>query len=90
MKAIIEFNLDEPWDRQRHSLLLQAENLATFLFDLEQGLFRPARKHGYPDSVIGRRINQLIETNPDAVELIGLLEDLYFQMKTEAAIVDIE
>jgi hypothetical protein len=87
MKAILEFDLTNPEDREQHTRIFQGQLALDFLFDVEQEVFRPARKHGYPDSPIGRRLNQLIESNPEAGEIIGLLEDLYYRTKEESGLV---
>ena len=81
MKATLEFDLDCPEDRLQHRKAIEAADLANFLWDLDQDVFRPARKHGYPDSVIGRRLNELLEQDGAVSEAIGLLESLYFEKK---------
>jgi len=81
MKATLEFDLDCPEDRLQHKKAVDAADLSIFLWDLEQDLFRPARKHGYPDSVIGRRLNELLEQDGAVSEAISLLESLYFEKK---------
>jgi hypothetical protein len=81
MKATLEFDLDCPEDRLQHKKAVDAADLSIFLWDLEQDLFRTARKHGYPDSVIGRRLNELLEQDGAVSEAISLLEYLYFEKK---------
>ena len=83
MKAILEFNLDDPDDRRSHLEATKAKDTLIFLFDVEQQVFRPARKHGYPDNPIGRRLNELLDTNGATAEVIGLLEDYYWELKNQ-------
>lgn len=49
-------------------------DLARTIYDIRQEVFRPARKHGYPDP----RISSLLETlGEGGYELIELLEDKF-------------
>jgi hypothetical protein len=82
MKAILEFDLNEPDDDRHHKMCVDARDMSVFLWDVEQQVFRPARKHGYEASTIGKRLNELLDTNGGVVEAIGLLEDLYFNLKS--------
>jgi len=81
MKAIIEFDLNDADDRMEHKRMLQATDLSCFIWDVEQLVFRPHRKHGYPDSVRGRKLNELIEAHPEVDLAIGLLEEMYYELK---------
>lgn len=83
MKAILEFDLNDPDDRQSHLEAIRAKATLSFLWEVEQQIFRPARKHGYPDGPIGRRLNELLNTNDATHEIIGLLEDYYWELKRE-------
>lgn len=46
MKAILEFNLDDPSDREAHARAIKSTDLALILWDLQQEVFRKARKYG--------------------------------------------
>ena len=77
MKAILEFDLNEPDDRLHHKMAIDAQDLACFVWDVEQHVFRPHRKHGY-----GRpRLDKLIDEHPEVREAIGLLEEMYYELK---------
>ncbi len=90
MKAILEFNL--PDEEQEFQRAAQASNAYGALWDTTQEVFRPARKHGYPDSRIQSLIAHLdglarahagvteedyTTDIQDATTLVGLLEDLF-------------
>ena len=81
MKAILEFDLNDPDDRRQHRMAVEASDMSIFMWEVEQQIFRPARKHGYPASAAGNRLNELLETNGATYEIIGLLEDMYFNLK---------
>jgi len=52
MKAILEFDLNDPEDREAHELAVSAPKLKRALEDVRNEIFRPARKHGYSESSI--------------------------------------
>lgn len=81
MKAILEFDLNEPQDVAHHKMCVDSPDMVKFLWDVEQDILRPHRKHGY-GGVIGQRLNHLLETNAEVTEAIGLLEDLYYEIKS--------
>ncbi len=56
-KAILEFNLPE--EQEEFDTAVNAGKLSGFVFDVEQEVFRPARKHGYSDATIQRLIEGL-------------------------------
>ena len=88
MKVIMEFNLPDD------SMLYEAANAAMekatqngyyysdgkealrALGDIHIELFRPLHKHGYQ----GVRLRELVESDPNADELISLLEEKYFEI----------
>ncbi len=70
MKAILEFNLPE--EREDHILAVTASNLVSALSEVREKLFRPVRKHGYPEGNIKKIFNLLDEEK--ATELIAALE----------------
>lgn len=76
MKATIEFNLDDLEDKIKMKDALNAQSYKTTLYDIAREVFRPARKHGYAD----RKIQDIIEKNDDSIELVGLLEELFYKV----------
>lgn len=79
-KAILEFHLPE--EENEFQAAIQGQDCRMALWDIAQEIFRPARKHGYSD----QRIQELIDKNEKAVELIGLLETRFYVMLEERGI----
>lgn len=52
MKAILEFDLDEPEDRSSHKLAVHAEEMRWALDEIWDKVFRPNNKHGYNNKVL--------------------------------------
>jgi len=76
-KVTIEFNLPE--EQEDLNLALKANDLACAIFEIRNQVFRPARKHGYGHEAI----DAFIQKNPDAVDLIYMLEQLFTQVLDE-------
>lgn len=87
MKAILEFDLDQPGDRQAHVRAIKATDAYLVLWDIANEIFRPARKHGYPD----RQLEELIEKSGEyedkeygslniAAEVISRLETKFYEI----------
>lgn len=87
MEAILKFNMDEPEDRVEFNRATKAAKAYGALWDISQEIFRPARKHGYPDS----NLNELIEKSGDyedkeygslniATEVISRLETKFYEI----------
>jgi hypothetical protein len=70
MKHYLSFNDASEDDRAKLKDILRATDMSLALWDISQEVFRPARKHGYPDVALA----ELIDKNPSAVDIIGLLE----------------
>jgi len=83
MKGIIEFNLDEMEDKERFRKCLDADEMYLFLWEIEQRIFRPARKHGYSGDFLGSQLNTLLDQSDDAAKAISLLEQLYYDLKND-------
>lgn len=77
MKATIEFDLNE--EREEFRDFMQASRMSCALHDISNKIFRPARKHGYDD----KTLNELIEKNEGATEIIGLLETKFYEILKE-------
>ena len=77
MKSTLEFNLPE--ENEEFKLALKGTSMSIALSDIANEIFRPARKHGYSD----KALSDLIEKNPDAEEIIGMLETKFFEILQE-------
>ena len=78
MKAKLEFDLNDFQDRKEHTLALKGRDAYMAMHDIAYAVFRPARKHGYNDSP---DITALLEKlGPESNELIGLLEDRFYEI----------
>jgi len=61
-KAILEFTLPE--DQHEFQQTLKAPFMESALWSIAQEVFRPARKHGYPNDTLQNlilKINQLVQ-----------------------------
>ena len=76
-RAYLSFNLPE--DKEDFETASKAINYKLALFEIQQEIFRPARKHGYSDE----HLHNLVEKNKDAVEIIGILEQKFYQILNE-------
>lgn len=85
MKASLVFTLPE--ESSEFETAVKASDMKVALWGIGQEIFRPARKHGYND----HRIQQLLELiddkmgqdNPGATELIGMLEQMFYDIINE-------
>jgi hypothetical protein len=80
-KAILEFNLEDYDDKEAHKTALKGQNYRSAIFEVGQQVFRPARKHGYPDEKISSLLRSLPEGKGE--ELIGLLEEKFYEVLRE-------
>lgn len=80
MKAILEFNLPE--ETQEYVDHMNGPKYAIAMEEVTQQVFRPARKHGYPEN---SEIAQALKAIPDGQgeDLIGLLEQEYHRIIRE-------
>lgn len=99
-EGILKFDLDCEEGRKAMLRALNADKAYRVLTEVQQAVFRPARKHGYPDPKLAamvRGIDELLgqaegdydETVPSASNLIGLLEEKFFEVLREEG-VDLE
>jgi hypothetical protein len=70
MKAILEFNLPE--EQEEYHITQQAFKMHTAFWNIGNDLFRPARKHGYPDA----RIQSLVEKLDLTIEHLKAHDEL--------------
>lgn len=77
MKKIIEFNIPE--EEEEFEIYNKAPDMAIVLEEIANEVFRPHRKHGYPED---SKIGILISANPDyANEIIAELEEMFYNVK---------
>lgn len=74
MKILYKFDYIK--DRENLEIFDKALDMAAAFDEIEQRVFRPARKHGYSDI----RLRDLSERD---LEVISIIEDLYFDIKRE-------
>lgn len=80
MKAKLEFDLEEPFDRNAHMRAVKADDAYRTLWEVGNDIFRPARKHGYSEPEIRSLVEKI---GVDAEKLIGLLEDKFYRIMEE-------
>jgi hypothetical protein len=81
--VMIKFALPE--EDAEMKLALRASEYQQALYRVTQEIFRPARKHGYDNA----KLQALMNDNPASYEIIGMLEDLFFEIIKEEG-VDLE
>lgn len=87
MKAILSFNLPE--DKEDFKLAQNGGKLANAIFEMRQRLFRPARKHGYPEGAISDLLNGLSKKEKDAaLKLIDVLEQEFSRICEENEVLE--
>ena len=90
-KATLEFNLEEPYERLEFQRTINATNAYIVLHKIANEIFRPHRKHGYPD----KSIQDLIENCPTYIgedgfetnrtlEVISKLETMFYNIMEES------
>ena len=83
-------NIDE-YERHEILCMLKATSLANVLYEIQNDVFRPARKHGYPDKEIEQLIDMCGEDkegNNIGCLLIEKLEELYLQKLRDKELID--
>jgi len=81
MKAMLEFNLPEENIEFKHAV--DGSKAHAALCDIQDEVFRPARKHGYPDKDIAEILEKIESSSPNKYlgeELIRLLEDKFIEI----------
>lgn len=69
-KVTLEFNLPE--EQEEFQNAIQAGKMSSAFWDIGNDLFRPARKHGYPDA----RIQSLVEKLDLTIEHLKAHDEL--------------
>lgn len=75
-KATLRFNLEDLDDRHEFERMNKAGSMANALWTMAQEVFRPARKHGYPDT-------ELQNLTDHEVEVISLLEKKFYEIMND-------
>jgi hypothetical protein len=68
-KVTIEFNLPE--EQEEFNTAIQASKMSAAFWSIGNDVFRPARKHGYPD----QRLHDLIHFLDQAAAALGVSEE---------------
>lgn len=76
MKAKLEFDLEDVEDERSLKRALKANDYELALYEMQQKVFRPARKHGYGDA----SIQKILDENPACAELVEKLEQLFYDI----------
>lgn len=81
MKAILEFDLNEPDEEQAHKRAVKSTDAYLALWTTGQEVFRPHRKHGYNDPKIMQWLEHPDEQISNATyEVIERLEEMYYEI----------
>ena len=80
MKITIETSDQD--DERKLKLMLKAESMAAALFEIQQEILRPARKHGYSDRNISQFFNDSLPDKElsERVELVAALETRFYEI----------
>lgn len=60
MKAIIEFNMDEPDDRESHKLFMKSEDMGNAIWEIQMNLRRKYEKYRTPKE--GEKYEDAVDT----------------------------
>jgi hypothetical protein len=74
---------DGPDDEAKLTLMLNASAMQRALWEIGQEVFRPARKHGYPDPEIRKFLDEKTLTERelgDREELVHALEKKFYEI----------
>lgn len=93
MKATLTFNLPE--EQEEFDTAIKASDYKIVLWDIAQEIFRPARKHGYPDSSVQKVLDKADESivvtdiggtkyeTGAGSELVSMLEQKFYEILRE-------
>lgn len=75
----MKLTFDPAEESQEVEDFLRGPRALSCLWDIQQEVFRPARKHGYPDPVVQVLLRKIDELHDDCLgtELVGELERLF-------------
>jgi hypothetical protein len=83
MKGILEYDL--PDDQDSFLLAQKAWAMNVVLEEITNRIFRPARKHGYPDQDLSNLLKEIDEIHGDGggTKLIEMLEEMFHELMKE-------
>lgn len=81
MKKILEFNCPE--ENEEYRLHERGPRAFIALERIGNELFRPARKHGYPEGAISEFLEKNEGNRDNLEELIGILEQEFYNILKE-------
>jgi len=86
-KVTIEIAAVDAEDELEIRRLLSARGAYSALYEIGQQVFRPARKHGYPDGTLSELLTRIDQSTDGAgSDLIHELEKLYFKIIEEEGV----
>lgn len=86
-KAVLEFDLSEPGERESFEKTVRADAAFMALWDIRQEIFRPARKHGYRDLRLSKLLD--VQGGGSAEDVAGVDEKIELVMELERLFNDI-
>lgn len=90
MKATLTFELPE--EEGEFKQAVAASDIHAALWDVANDVFRPARKHGYPDNRLQKLLQAIdaadlgLENKDAGTELIHLLEAKFFEILSDRGV----
>lgn len=85
MKAILEFNLEEPFEQQAHRRAIKSTDAYLAIMAIRDEVFRPHRKHGYADTGLQAHFTE-DSTSSAAYYVTEKLEEMFFDILNEYGI----
>ena len=79
----ITFETTDYEDEAKIRRMINADGAYRALHEIANEIFRPARKHGYPDQTISDLLNSADVSNDAGTELIGALEEKFYELLRE-------
>jgi hypothetical protein len=73
-------------DEAKLRRMFNADNAYRALSEIREEVFRPHRKHGYPDSGVQELLNKADEADGTGSKLISALEDRFFEILRECGV----
>lgn len=82
MHTEITFVADEPEDVETIARMMNVNRVYDALSEIRDDVFRPARKHGYPDADLSALLGDAVpEAEAEARhDIIGLLEQKFYEI----------
>jgi len=75
MRAILKFDLSDPDDLEEFALVNKARKMQVALYEIAEEVFRPARKHGYPNAKPFMHIDDWSE---ETQKVVSELSDMFY------------